>query len=119
MFGGKNYQKWNNKMGKEIKSEIVKFFLLEFFDEFLLLYINELFVNFDGYLFFEQLYDLVFVVQDEFDRISVFINYVILNMLIVNVWEEMRICLMIKVIVMNLFLRFKREKRVKVMRISI
>lgn len=119
MSGGKNYQKWNNKTGKEIKSETVKSSLLEPFDEFPPLYTNEPSVNFDGHLSFEQSYDPALVVQDEPDRTSALTNHVTLNMSTANAWEETRIRPMTKVTVMNLFSRFKREKRAKVMRISI
>lgn len=119
MSGGKNYQKWKNKTGKEIKSETVKSSLLEPFDEFPPLYTNEPSVNFDGHLSFEQSYDPALVVQDEPDRTSALTNHVTLNMSTANAWEETRIRPMTKVTVMNLFSRFKREKRAKVMRISI
>lgn len=119
MSGGKNYQKWNNKTGKEIKSETVKSSLLEPFDEFPPLYTNEPSVNFDGHLSFEQSYDPALVVQDEPDRTSALTNHVTLNMSTANAWEETRIRPMTKVTAMNLFSRFKREKRAKVMRISI
>ena len=119
MSGGKNYQKWNNKTGKEIKSETVKSSLLEPFDEFPPLYTNEPSVNFDGHLSFEQSYDPALVVEDEPDRTSALTNHVTLNMSTANAWEETRIRPMTKVTVMNLFSRFKREKRAKVMRISI
>lgn len=120
--GGKNYQKWNNKTGKEIKSETVKSSLLEPFDEFPPLYTNEPSVNFDGHLSFEQSCDPALVVEDEPDRshrTRALTNHVTLNMSTANAWEETRIRPMTKVTVMNLFSRFKREKRAKVMRISI
>lgn len=120
--GGKNYQKWNNKTGKEIKSETVKSSLLEPFDEFPPLYTNEPSVNFDGHLSFEQSCDPALVVEDEPDRshrTRALTNHVTVNMSTANAWEETRIRSMTKVTVMNLFSRFKREKRAKVMRISI
>ena len=117
--GGKNYQKWNNETGKEIKSETVKSSLLEPFDEFPPLYTNEPSVNFDGHLSFVQSCDPALVVEDEPDRTSALTNHVTMNMSTANAWEETRIRPMTKVTVMNLFSRFKREKRVKVMRISI
>ena len=120
--GGKNYQKWHNKTGKEIKSETVKSFLLEPFDECPSLFTKEpapaASVNFDGHLSYEQSCDPSLVVEDGPDRTSALTNHVTLNMSTANVWEETKNRPMTKATLMN-FSRFKREKKSKVMRIHI
>ena len=119
---GKNYQKWNNKTGKEIKRETVKSSLLEPFDEFPSLHTNEpappASVNFDEHLSYKQSCDPALVVEDEPDRTSGLTIHVTLNMSTANAWEETRNRPMTKATVMN-FSRFKREKKSKVMRIRI
>ena len=121
--GGKNYQKWNNKTGKEIKSETVKSSLLDPFDECPSLFTNvpapTASVNFDGHLSYEQSCDPTLVVEDGPDRTSALTNHVTLNMSTANAWEETKNRPMTKATVMNFFSRFKREKKPKVMRIRI
>ena len=120
---GKKYQKWNNKTGKEIKSEAVKSSLLEPFDECPSLLMNELAPptsdNFDGHLCYGQSCDPAFAVEDDTDRTRVPTNHMTLNMSAANAWEETRNRTTIKATVMNFFSRFKREKKSKVMRIRI
>ena len=120
---GKNYQEWNIKTGKEIKSETVKSSLSERFDECPSLFTNELApptsLNFDEHLSCGQWCDPAVVVEDRCDRAGVPTNHVTLNMSAANAWEETRNCTTTKATIMNVFSRFKREKKSKVMRISV
>lgn len=120
---GKIYQKWNNKTGKEIKSETEKSSSLEPFDECPSLFMNELAqptsVNFDGHLSYGHSRDPALVVEVGTDRASVPTDHVTLNMSASNAWEKTRNHTTAKATVMNFFSRFKREKKSKVMRIRI
>jgi len=120
---GKIYQKWNNKTGKEIKSETEKSSSLEPFDECPSLFMNELAqptsVNFDGHLSYGHSRDPALVVEVGTDRTSVPTDHVTLNMSASNAWEKTRNHTTAKATVMNFFSRFKREKKSKVMRIRI
>lgn len=119
---GKKYQKWSKKTGKEIKSETVKSSLLEPFDECPSLVTNEpaepTSVNFDGQLLYGHSRDQALVVENGTDRTSVPTNHVTLNLSAANAWEETRNRTTTKATIMNFFSRFKREKKSKVMRIS-
>ena len=122
-LSGKKYQKWNNRTGKEIKSETVKSSLLEPFDECPSLFTNELAeptsMNFDGHLLYGHSRDPALVVANGTDRTRVPANHVTLNVSAANAWEETGNRTKTKATVMNFFSRFKREKKSKVMRIRI